>query len=1816
MRREIHGGSYDLSYFLPVFALLSLSLSRVQMFRSAKGSLSLAAMVTQQLGSSQAFLKDKATTISSWGADHLSIRQLIYAALDGQTSWVIGANQASIPNPFHVSDLPRSWLQRACEWKTVGRSHSAQIKQEQNSNKRIETSVQADIQLLDSANRYFASFVHGEEPFNPFVHELLTCGFPSSPAAQQSIPSANLSEGHEKLYHTPDLTIDPTSVNWCYHSSVEKNFDFTYSEEPWWTRLDASQRAALDQSEKTRVTGVVGFPGSGVTILAAAEAVRSLTRSTSILLDQVSPAVRAAALHQRVLCVCPSDASARLLAAAISEVLPPLKLILFVSHEFADSWHPSQFHSLRSSGYVDNFPHAEGSSRSASVEESDRDVMVCSADFALTTQFPLRLRHRQTVIVDEANQLWLLKAMLLLRKLPHTERLLLFGNDRQLGANLGRHSVENVLAAAYTAKLATGMSVNSSSELQSAHTIPFPFRSPGLSMLSGQYRLKPHLATMVSEFFYDGCMRIESADRSRVVGWVDVQGSPQRHPIDGQLGWVNQVEINVVTHLWNHYAVRPGFTLEHIAIVCMFPAQRLEIIEQQPEMKARCFTVEDFAGQQVSVVLLTLSAAGITPSLEDIRRVNVACSRASSKLYIIGDRSSLLSSANNTIWHLIDSYESLDLEQVFPELAVSLERSFPELKPSTSAGSSPPKLIKQTAAPSLAQLQQEQILQSAGESATSLWGRGALVSKPSVSPSPVAPKPVSVAVSSSPIIRPTPIKPAASASAPKPAAAAPKDLDSSLHSRLVLALTTVLSKRGSVYLADLSSSFHAVHKQHWSTYSDESIEEFVERLSAAGQGGSAAIFVLEINRSDRTNPLVMLSKEATPTAAAATDSLAGDVEEIQRKQKRAAEKKERLATERILALRAQEGQKERAAAQVKGRAEEARLAVIAKSNKDAEKKANALQMKAGAQLQAAKTKAAAVSDAAALAAKAAATAESFMPVSKRHAGHHPNALAALLAAEIAPAAPATCVTCAFCKSRMPLGAKLCTECAHDIEQNQNKLLESPIHEIEQEEFSHSSSSVAAAPAPVADYPLDMSADLYCSPSELVDLRKNKNTRKKLLWLCVAPLCHAANAVSETTCSLCGEDQPHHPRYSRPAEFLVISQSTFTFGGRQITYESDYCKLTYTAQRGYHLVAKQNVVAGTILLRDQVIVSEWSSEVDRAKEPFHLAKEIAQQLVVDPVLVDIAARKYPTLLELTHENTFPASHGLHSAQVAPHELWQLVLSTTEKPADTSELAWQHGLLDGFQSNWQDNPKSGHDWKYGRYRTARQASLLESNCWPNCATVTSAIGADVDTDRIILAVTAIEAGTVLSDVCPVFGMWEWMMRPKDRRTRTLEPESADDPRCKCPRCLGHHVETKVDRSTINSTQEQADRAAHTKIGGYQDGLLQDWHKGYEPRLSSACEDLYTVLVLSYHALLEQWRKFDQQAAVLRLVVTAAPLLATADSEESKSSAAASAIVSPRPSGSPVEISSLPALTERCCFSQSITFFDQAWSFLTEWPMGRSHWRIQSVRGMTFDIVKRACLWERMDLWIQTDTGDEADKEKGNAEIGCQEYRQGLTQFLQILTDAISANKLYYHSVDPIKSVTFQALESFHLLIENTGRICPARSASLLSSARDAAASAVSHSAPLSAARRKTKVEIQGHLTQHAETIDELKKVRLALQCEVAKMHRAAAAFTRDDNQPAMQQELNTISEQLVSLQAQADAAVTVERAAAAKFTATAAAAQACLNKREECRIPTLTFPGIGTLKGQQTFIRALIDYDPAFNILKELRWPKRDRFGETN
>ena len=151
-------------------------------------------------------------------------------------------------------------------------------------------------------------------------------------------------------------------------------------------------------------------------------------------------------------------------------------------------------------------------------------------------------------------------------------------------------------------------------------------------LLKTQYRMTKHLGTMISDVFYGGVLCSANASPQTGVFWEDVIGHTER--VGSSL--CNPNEAERVIDIWRkEVKVLNSTSTADVVVISMYEAQRRYIQTLCPGLRA--FNVDSFQGQEAQVVILTLSGAYATEFLNDKHRINVACSRAKKRLYIVGD---------------------------------------------------------------------------------------------------------------------------------------------------------------------------------------------------------------------------------------------------------------------------------------------------------------------------------------------------------------------------------------------------------------------------------------------------------------------------------------------------------------------------------------------------------------------------------------------------------------------------------------------------------------------------------------------------------------------------------------------------------------------------------------------------------------------------------------------------------------------------------------------------------------------------------------------------------------------------------------------------------------------------------------------------------------------------------------------------------------------------------------------------------------------------------------------------------------------------
>ncbi|MBR5039158.1 MAG: AAA family ATPase [Prevotella sp.] len=186
-----------------------------------------------------------------------------------------------------------------------------------------------------------------------------------------------------------------------------------------------------------------------------------------------------------------------------------------------------------------------------------------------------------------------------------------------------------------------------------------------VTLLRVQYRMNDDIMRFSSDYFYHG--QVESApevkhrgilDYDDAIEWIDTSDIDAKEEFIGEtFGRVNKMEAELTLAVLERYFEKIGkqrILDEHIDVGIISP-YRAQVQYLRQLVKKRAFfkpfrrhisinTVDGFQGQERDIILISLVRAndsGQIGFLRDLRRMNVAITRARMKLIILGDTSTL-----------------------------------------------------------------------------------------------------------------------------------------------------------------------------------------------------------------------------------------------------------------------------------------------------------------------------------------------------------------------------------------------------------------------------------------------------------------------------------------------------------------------------------------------------------------------------------------------------------------------------------------------------------------------------------------------------------------------------------------------------------------------------------------------------------------------------------------------------------------------------------------------------------------------------------------------------------------------------------------------------------------------------------------------------------------------------------------------------------------------------------------------------------------------------------------------------------------------
>ena len=445
-----------------------------------------------------------------------------------------------------------------------------------------------------------------------------------------------------------------------FHTEIHK---------PTIPKLNESQLRAVQNILAANELAIVhGPPGTGKTT--------TLVQAIKALIHQD---------HKKILVVAPSNTAVDLLSEKLHEeglnvlrVGNPARvserlMALTLDHKMAEHSLMKEAKKLKKQAnefknmahkYKRSFGKAERDQRKALFDEAHRimkdvgnteqyiiDDLVAKAQVITATlvgsnQYMIRNLNFHTVVIDEAGQALEPACWIPILK---GQKLVLAGDHCQLSP-----TIKSTEAAR------KGLGITLLEKCVALHP-------EAVTLLEEQYRMHEHIMGYSSQVFYGNRVKAHasvathslfSGDKS--IAFIDTAGCGFEEKLEGTSSTNPEEAALLFKHLTQLVTeLRPFYTPQNfpgIAIISPYK-QQLNVLNEQllhtPELepyraKISINTIDSFQGQERDIVYISMTRsndAGEIGFLSDIRRMNVAMTRARKKLVIVGDSATLSSLA-------------------------------------------------------------------------------------------------------------------------------------------------------------------------------------------------------------------------------------------------------------------------------------------------------------------------------------------------------------------------------------------------------------------------------------------------------------------------------------------------------------------------------------------------------------------------------------------------------------------------------------------------------------------------------------------------------------------------------------------------------------------------------------------------------------------------------------------------------------------------------------------------------------------------------------------------------------------------------------------------------------------------------------------------------------------------------------------------------------------------------------------------------------------------------------------------------------------
>ena len=198
----------------------------------------------------------------------------------------------------------------------------------------------------------------------------------------------------------------------------------------------------------------------------------------------------------------------------------------------------------------------------------------------------------------------------------------------------------------------------------------YPFKS---QLLNIQYRMNSLLMKFPNKEFYNNSLKSDSSVDDITINDImgsdydekallfidtsDVSDNKENHLKDSK-SIINQLEADISVSIVNDY-LQAGIDEEDIGIISPY-ADQVKLIQEKTPVEVK--TVDGFQGREKEIIIISTVRSndnGNIGFLKDLRRLNVAITRAKRKLIIIGNKNTL--KTNPTYARLIEFVEDENL---------------------------------------------------------------------------------------------------------------------------------------------------------------------------------------------------------------------------------------------------------------------------------------------------------------------------------------------------------------------------------------------------------------------------------------------------------------------------------------------------------------------------------------------------------------------------------------------------------------------------------------------------------------------------------------------------------------------------------------------------------------------------------------------------------------------------------------------------------------------------------------------------------------------------------------------------------------------------------------------------------------------------------------------------------------------------------------------------------------------------------------------------------------------------------------------------